>query len=428
MQFITQPFGEVRLGEFLLSHLADPQWISFRAAVAFVKRSGTQHIRQPLLNFSNHGTIRLSSGIDLYGTSREGLADLLNATPNGQIYIYRNNGPYTFHPKVYLFKSAQHADVIVGSGNLTGGGLFTNYEASLAARLDLAVPADAAFLQVIEATLDVWSQPQAGMCYLLTPEFLEQLVAAGLVRSEAQLAAMQHAQPLAPPLGVPPAGGGTSAMGGAPAAPLFVSTAVPPAPAIMQAAAQTGEMGLSLEAAELPSAAVLPPPGIVPYLGAGVNSFVMTLENTDVGVGQTTAGTAPRSPEVFIPLVALDQHPDFWTFPAQFIPDAEWDANHLQHRRNGMGKLDRTDVPIRIGVVYSVSMFFNPRKGDFRLRNEALRSSGHVGDILLVRRVDPTNGFEYDIQVAPQGSPLFAQLVPYCNVQVPNSQKQFGYF
>lgn len=430
MQFITQPFGEVRLGEFLLSHFADPQWTSFRAAVAFVKRSGTQHIRQPLLNFSNHGTVRLSAGVDLYGTSREGLTDLLNSTPNGQIYIYRNSGQYTFHPKVYLFKSAQHADVIVGSGNLTGGGLFTNYEASLAARLDLAVEADAAFLQVIEATLDVWSQPQVGTCYLLSPEFLEQLVAAGLVRSEAQLAAMQHAQPPAPPPDAPAAGagGGAGAPGGAPAAPLFVSTAVPPAPAIVQAAAQAQEVELAVEAAELPSAAVLPPPGIVPYQGTGVTSFVMTLQNTDVGVGQTTAGTSRRSPEVFIPLAALDQHPDFWTFPAQFTPDTAWDAAHPQHRRNGLGKLDRMNVPMRIGVVQSVRMFFNPRKGDFRLGNEALRSSGHVGDILLVRRVDPTNGFEYDIQVAPQGSPLFAQLTPFCNTPVPHSPKHFGYF
>lgn len=425
MQFITQPFGEMRLGEFLLEHFADPQWTSFRAAIAFVKRSGTQHIRQPLLNFSNHGMVRLSVGVDLYGTSREGLNDLLDATPNGHIYIYRNNGPYTFHPKVYLFRSAQRADVIVGSGNLTGGGLFTNYEASLAARLDLAVQADAAFLEVIETTLDVWSQPQAGMCYLLTPGFLDQLVAAGLVRGEAQLAAMQHAQPPAPTGGVPPDVGDVPPPA---AAPLFASMAVPPAPAIVQGAAQAVEVEPAVAPAELASAVVLPPPGIVPYQGAGVNSFVMTLQNTDVGVGQTTAGTARRSPEVFIPLAALDQHPDFWTFPTQFTPDADWNAQHPQHRRDGLGKLDRMNVSMRIGVVQSVRMFFNPRKGDFRLGNEALRSSGHVGDILLVRRVDPANGFEYDIQVAPHGSPLFAQLAPYCNVAVPHSQKQFGYF
>lgn len=146
MQFIAQPFGEVRLGEFLLSHLGDPQWTEFRAAVAFVKRSGTQHIRQPLRDFSDRALVRISVGIDLFGTSQEGLIDLLEATPGGQIFVYRNNGPYTFHPKVYLFKSEYRAHIIVGSGNLTGGGLFTNYEASLATSLDLTVTADVQFL------------------------------------------------------------------------------------------------------------------------------------------------------------------------------------------------------------------------------------------------------------------------------------------
>jgi hypothetical protein len=164
MQFITQPFGEVRLGEFLFTHLADPQWTTFRAAVAFVKRSGTQHIRQALREFSGRAQVKISVGVDLYGTSREGLMDLLEATPGGEVFVYRNNGPYTFHPKVYVFKSAERADVLAGSGNLTGGGLFTNYEASLAASLNLAVPEDAAFLEIVEATLDAWSQPQQGIC------------------------------------------------------------------------------------------------------------------------------------------------------------------------------------------------------------------------------------------------------------------------
>ena len=114
MEFIAQPFGDVRLGEFLLTHLADPHWTAFRAAIAFVKRSGTQFIREPLRNFSARARVKISVGIDFYGTSREGLMDLLEGAPGGEIFIYRNNGPYTFHPKVYLFKSATRADVLVG--------------------------------------------------------------------------------------------------------------------------------------------------------------------------------------------------------------------------------------------------------------------------------------------------------------------------
>jgi hypothetical protein len=203
---------------------------------------------------------------------------------------------------------------------------------------------------------------------------------------------------------------------------------VPRAPTIVHAGAEAEiEAETAAEATEPAAATVIAPPGIVPSQIAGPNCFVMTLQKTDVGVGQTTKGTSRRSPEVFIPLAALDQNPAFWTFPTQFTPDVGWNNTHT-NRRNGLGKMDRMNVPMRVGGVQSVRMFFNPRKGDFRLGNEALRSAGNVGDILLVRRVDPVNGFEYDVQVAPQGSPFFAQLAPFCNTQVPKSPKRFGYF
>ena len=295
--------------------------------------------------------------------------------------------------------------------------------------LDLTIPEDAGVLQIVEGVLDVWSDPQPGVCYVLTPKFVDQLAAAGLVRGEAQLAAMQQARTAAAqqsataPLGASATGAGTSA-----SVPLFVTVAVPPPPAIAAVQVESIETEIAAEAAEPVSAVVIPPPGIVPLQVGGPSCFVMTLQNTDVGVGQTTKGTSRRSPEVFIPLAALDQNPGFWTFPDQFTADLKWNKAHPQNRRNELGKMDRMNVPMRVGTVQSVRMFFNPRKGDFRLGNEALRSSGSVGDILLVRRVDAVNGFEYDIQVAPQGSPFFEQLAPFCSTQVPNSQKRFGYF
>lgn len=429
MRLVTQPFGAERLGEFLLGHLSDPQWTAFRAAVAFVRRSGTQFIHAALRDFSARGQVRISVGVDLHGTSREGLDDLLEATAGGQLFVFRNNGPYTFHPKVYVFRSVRRADVLVGSGNLTSGGLFTNYEASLVASLDLAVAEDAAFLQVVEGALDAWSQPQPGVCYLVTQALVGQLVAEGLVLSEAELAAVQRARNPAPPPAPAVTGAGAAvevpAAAAAPA--LFVAVAVPRPPAIARVQGEA-DADVAADAAEPASAAVVPPPGVVPARVGDVNCFVMTLQTTDVGFGQTTGGTAARSPEVFIPLAALDENPAFWTFPAQFTADAAWNNRRPAYRRNGLGKMDRMNVPMRIGVVRSVRMFFNPRKGDFRLGNEALRSSGRVGDILLVRRVDPVNGFEYDVQVAPQGSPLFGQLAPFCNRPVANSQKRYGYF
>jgi HKD family nuclease len=312
VQFIAQPFGEIRLGEFLLSRLADTQWSVFRAAVAFVKRSGTQYIREPLRGFSSRARVKLSVGVDLFGTSREGLSDLLQATtPNGEVFIYRNRGPYTFHPKVYLFKSPQRADIIAGSGNLTGGGLFTNYEASIAVSLDLTLPADASFLQAVESSLDMWSQPAQGVCYALTPEFLDRLVASGLVRDEAQLAVMKKAaEAQQPPAQASNQGqGAVSGM----AEPLFATVAVPPPPPIPSTsglpASQIVQQEPDDEEAEGRIADIVDD-------GLSAPTFVISVLSVDLPVQGS-------SNEVTITKYIRNAHPEFWGWTSLFRgPDA----------------------------------------------------------------------------------------------------------
>jgi hypothetical protein len=339
VQFIAQPFAEIRLGEFLLSHLAELQWTTFRAAVAFVKRSGTQYIRQPLRNFSDRARIRISVGIDLFGTSREGLSDLLEATAPGQIFVYRNNGPYTFHPKVYLFKSGHQADIIVGSGNMTGGGLFTNYEASLAISLDLALPNDRAFLQTVEATLDVWSEPQPGLCYVLTPGLLDQLIASGLVQSEKQLAEMQQLaraqQPAAPASaeGAPLPG---RISGSSPA--LFSTFAVrlpPSIPAVPVPQLEPGEVGTE---------------GVLTAAREAISAtpaFVISVLSVDLPVPGS-------SNEVTITKYIRNARPDFWGWTSLF---AGPDLVTGQYRRN---------IHIRYGerVISAYLLDFPGRKPD----------------------------------------------------------------
>ena len=65
LDFISQPEATFRIGEFLKQSFAEPQWSEFRAAVAFVKRSGTKHIRQPLEEFSKRGgLVKISAGVE----------------------------------------------------------------------------------------------------------------------------------------------------------------------------------------------------------------------------------------------------------------------------------------------------------------------------------------------------------------------------
>src|SRR5687768_2333441 len=93
------------LGEFLMERLRDPSWTSFRAAVAFAKRSGTRQLRRSLQEFAQRATVKLSIGINHRGTSMEALEDLLASSSPGGVWIFHDKGGPTFHPKVYLFKN-----------------------------------------------------------------------------------------------------------------------------------------------------------------------------------------------------------------------------------------------------------------------------------------------------------------------------------
>ncbi|MBY0364541.1 MAG: phospholipase D family protein [Phreatobacter sp.] len=116
IELIAQPSGGFRLGDFLAKSFANPDWTDFRAAVAFVKRSGTKHIKTSLEQFSKRGAVCISAGIDSGGTSKEGLADLLAAVADrGRVCVFHNENPSTFHPKIYLFKSDTAAEVVIGS-------------------------------------------------------------------------------------------------------------------------------------------------------------------------------------------------------------------------------------------------------------------------------------------------------------------------
>ena len=187
MEFLGQPAGPVRLGDWLTSNLAG-DWQEFRAAVAFVKRSGVRRIAASLASFAESKSVEMIVGVDHQGTSYEGLSELLNAvSPQGRVVVFHNRLPHTFHPKIYLFKSTERAEIVVGSGNLTRGGLYTNYEAGLRILLDLGGKAHREVLDGAEATLDAWMDERNGTSWKLSRSTLDTLVEDGLVVKEAEM-------------------------------------------------------------------------------------------------------------------------------------------------------------------------------------------------------------------------------------------------
>ena len=151
---------------------------------------------------------------------------------------------------------------------------------------------------------------------------------------------------------------------------------------------------------------------------SGPASATARVTASDVGIGQTTKGTSRRSPEIFIPLAARDAQPDFWGWSGAFAADPE-----------RPGKRDRKGVRIRLaGEIVAVNMMTWPDRHDFRLRSEALRSAGNVGDILRMEKVGPEAAYEYYVEVIPRGTSQHPVYLALCRQSVRNSMKEYGYY
>jgi HKD family nuclease len=409
VSFIGQPLSSTkRLGDLLVANFKSHRWKEFRAAVAFARFSGVRHISEALHEFSAHGFSKLSIGLDLGGTSMEALDELLASLgDDGEIWVFHNKGAVTFHPKVYLFKNDDSALLFTGSGNLTEGGLYTNYEATVVLELDLHDAGDKRILKEVESSLEKWSSGSTGLAFRLDSSFLQTLVITGDVIPEAKL---RKAKKVQAAIQAATLDKGEPKRKASP----FKSAPVPKAPSAGKTFTTPSLISLSEEILDDVE---------IDIATEEVNAkkptgFLMTLQKTDVGVGQTHVGKARRSPEIFIPLAARDYAPAFWGWPDQFRKDS-----------SRAGKFDRTAVKIRIGTEFiKVNMMTWPVKHDFRLRSEALRSAGNVGDILRLEKSRPGDVVDYYAEVIPQGRVDFAAYKKKCNSLVRNSQKRWGYY
>lgn len=173
--FVSQPIaGGYDLQEFVENACADLALDHLDFAVAWVKRAGMNGIRPALESFrARGGHIRGVVGISLGGTSRQGL--LLARSVCDELYVFHEPAR-TFHPKVYLGCGGARARTLVGSNNLTSGGLARNYEAAVVSDLDLSDPADKAYFDSVKGFIDgLVSEDE--LCREATAVFLDRLLA-----------------------------------------------------------------------------------------------------------------------------------------------------------------------------------------------------------------------------------------------------------
>jgi HKD family nuclease len=104
-----------------------------KIAVAFVSRKGLAAIEPAIQTvLAAGGYAEFLVGLDMHTTEPEALTRLyelsLEAT-NVNVYCYAALSPAAiYHPKLYLIRTGQSVTSIVGSSNLTDGGLRKNYE------------------------------------------------------------------------------------------------------------------------------------------------------------------------------------------------------------------------------------------------------------------------------------------------------------
>ena len=120
-------------------------------SVAFVTKGGVDLIASELATAGNR--VDAFVGIRNEVTTREGLVALMDTGANVHL-VDTGARNLLFHPKIYICRCETRASAIIGSANLTVGGLNNNIESSVIFELDLMKDDDLSFVESIFAGFD----------------------------------------------------------------------------------------------------------------------------------------------------------------------------------------------------------------------------------------------------------------------------------
>lgn len=151
-------------------------------SVAFVSESGVQQLEARLAPCVAQTTVFAGIRNDI--TSLQGLSALLPLVRD--LYVVDTGSrQILFHPKLYMVRGTDHARMVIGSANLTLGGLNNNIEASVLLDFDLSDANDKAAVTAIEAELDKMAADfSANVIRIAVSAELDALLAAGRVVDE----------------------------------------------------------------------------------------------------------------------------------------------------------------------------------------------------------------------------------------------------
>lgn len=135
---INRMFSEVNIAHVIIS-------------VAFLTNDGVQQLKDVFLNIPNSSRILVGIGNGV--TSYQGLSNLLSLLGSFYVVDTGTNG-IVFHPKIYFLRTENTLKAIIGSANLTLGGLNNNIEASVYIEIDKSDDNFSSLISKIENTID----------------------------------------------------------------------------------------------------------------------------------------------------------------------------------------------------------------------------------------------------------------------------------
>lgn len=182
MELMNQPFSG-QLGDRIIELLGSADYHTLNIAVAFAINSGVLRIKDALANFrASGGKVNAYVGVDLGGTSYEALTALMLHTDS--LNVVHSERGQTFHSKIYQFSGKDNGLLVVGSHNLTGGGLWTNFESSVHIPLNGQSASEAEISKKISDYFQKLSSLEASFMPITNQDEIEKLLDEGYVTKE----------------------------------------------------------------------------------------------------------------------------------------------------------------------------------------------------------------------------------------------------
>ena len=382
--------------------------------VAWARRSGVGLLYSALGESLRN--VDVVVGMANRSTSAEALALLQVMTR--RVFVYHKHHLQTFHPKVYLFDDGQSpptdAVLLVGSSNLTGGGLYQNVEGNLALELH---PSDRegdreTYDSVVQEVTGLQSSPFCEQ--LMDEERIRQLLEDRYISTEATLARKRRRdnsevarqgelrqRPEAPPSPLP-------------------QFTLPP---LLVTFGGVEEEGAGVEP-EHPDGQV-----VVAY-DPTEEFYVRTLTANDVNKLQ---GITPGTAEWDIGVTARNARPAFWGWPDQYasvvrrLPRLEWQVT-------GSLRSSLTGVE---GVDIEISLWFREERpghaAEHRLRIgpraalvSATPSNFDTTSLVVLERLPTGRPHIFLVQLLTSQEAGYADYLPYLTQDRPRHRYGYG--